>query len=78
MIRADQIPDEVVEAAARAIANDAEWNWDDVPYAHDVIRSEARAAIAAALNAWPGAMLDCWAHYDGALLLPLPQEGGAE
>jgi hypothetical protein len=43
MIRAEQIPDEVVEAAARAILKETgSFN-------------EARAAIAAALSAWPGA-----------------------
>lgn len=72
----EQIPDEVVEAAAKAIADDAKLNWDDVPYAHKVMRGEARAAVAAALNAWPGAEIhnfDGWTHCEG-VVLPLPQE----
>jgi len=73
MIRADMIPDEVVEAAARALADDAKLNWDDVPYAHNVMRGEARAAIAAALNAWPG--MDCRPTFGPSrIILPLPQE----
>lgn len=74
MIRAEMIPDEVVEVAARALADDAKLNWDDVPYAHNVMRGEARAAIAAAINAWPGAEVVEWYHADHTLILPLPQE----
>ena len=81
MIRAEMIPDEVVEAAARAIADDAKLNWDDVLYAHNVMRGEARAAIAAALNAWPGALISPDEVIDGELLppiisLPFPYIGG--
>jgi hypothetical protein len=72
MIRMEQIPDEVVEAAARALADDAKLNWGDIPYAHNVMRKEARAAIAAALNAWPGGGLIKWP----AIFLPLPQKEG--
>jgi hypothetical protein len=74
MIDPAQIPDEVVEAAARALADDAKLNWDDVPYAHNVMRGEARAAIIAALNAWPNAEVVGWYHADHTLILPLPQK----
>lgn len=74
------IPPEVVEAAARAA-------WEtkykglgwllDCPVKHKVQwRDRARAAIAAALNAWPGMTLhqqDINAEYS-YFVLPLPQE----
>jgi hypothetical protein len=83
MITAEQIPPEVVEVAARALADDALLNWADVPYAHNVMRGEARAAIAAALNAWPNAKT---LRDDGrrqtyivpAIILPLPQQARDE
>lgn len=73
------IPDEVVEAAARAIAADAKLNWDDVPYAHNVTKGEARAAIIAALKAWPGAFPHTFrGPLDGyGYVLPLTQETDA-
>jgi len=74
MIKDEQIPDEVVEAAARALAADAELNWDDVPYAHEVMRGEARAALIAGLAAWSGGEVVDWYHADKTLILPLPQE----
>ena len=49
------IPPEALEAAARALAADAKLNWDDIPQTHNILRSEARAAFLAMLNAWPGA-----------------------
>ena len=69
MIRAEQIPPEVVEAAARALAiaenrNSDEW-W---PF----YMRRARASIVAALNAWPMVNLD--AVRCGTIILPLPQE----
>jgi len=78
-MKEDQIPPEAVEAAARALADDANLNWDDVPFAQDVMRGEARAAITAALNAWPENTVefrrDNYMGWDGNLLiLPLPQE----
>ena len=74
MIRPDQTPDEAVEAAARTLAGSAQLNlmaWN----------AHARAAIAAALNAWPG----CYfvgtivspvgrATHNNIILPPLPQE----
>ena len=73
-MKEDQIPPEVIDAAARALADDANLNWDDVPFAQDVMRGEARAAITAALNAWPNAEVVGWYHADHTLILPLPQE----
>jgi hypothetical protein len=90
MITAEQIPDEVVEAAAKAAylksieANAGSVNdWDD-PAAKaekqellDVIR----AALAAALNAWPE-MVE--RHFPNdptrvpGVFLPLPKEGADE
>jgi hypothetical protein len=70
MIDTKQIPDEVVEAAVTA--------WLEKASDYTRLNESIRAAIAAALNAWPNARLDYWAHYDGALLLPLPKEGADE
>ncbi len=58
MIRPDQIPDEVVEA---------------VMYCFHT-RSSARAAIAAALSAWPGAEQTWMWDYNECIALPLPQK----
>lgn len=82
MIRAEQIPDEVVEAAAKAAyENQRTRKWDRCGYVgQQQLRRDARAAIAVALNAWPGNY-----HYRGgweprvwvrspSILLPLPQE----
>lgn len=69
MITADQIPDEVVEAAAMAFAYHEGYTWGSSGLDHDAILETARAAIAAALNAWQG--VD---RYLGAVVLPLPQE----
>jgi hypothetical protein len=81
MIRAEQIPDEVVEPVARALciaegcdperlrlkSSDKLWTaWAD----------EARATIAAALNAWPGSCNVACTLAD-LLLLPLPQGAAA-
>ena len=59
MIRADMIPDEVVEA------------YVDAFYAKDMTR---KAAIAAALNAWPGAWHVDAVDFEPKLILPLPAE----
>lgn len=68
MITNKQIPDEVVEAAARAMwrtTDPSEWE-----------KGMAHVAIAAALNAWPGADIrfapEALSHQ--ALILPLPPE----
>lgn len=80
MIRPDQIPDEVVESAAIVLHANNEMfhdiSWDDLGgYDQDAYRDEARAAIAAALNAWPsiqGAWYEC--DTPTAYIIPLPQK----
>jgi hypothetical protein len=67
------IPDEVVEAAAKAAyENQRTRKWDRCGYVgQQQLRRDARAAIAAALNAWP----DAWRpEADDVLILPLPLE----
>ena len=68
MIRAEQIPDEVVEAAhdADAACDGKDW---------------MRVAIAAALNAWPGVTTTSWFENSvrkAVLNIPLPQEARDE
>ncbi len=75
MINLAQIPDEVVEAAAMAFAYHEGYTWGSSGLDHDAILETARAAIAAALNAWP----EAWTSKEMIggqpyLLLPLPQE----
>jgi len=96
MINPAQIPDEVVEAAARAAARNVEERHSGleaykylgftdreafIEAAWPNYVDQTRAAIAAALNAWPGAVLDSYplGTGKGALVkryldLPLPQE----
>ena len=88
MIRPDQIPDEVVEAAAKAeyelirdeyrddygvsILTDAHPPWERMhDSAKDYYRKHCRAAIAAALSAWPGALISPDEVIDGELLPPI-------
>lgn len=68
MIRADQIPDEVVKAAVSAY----DYASSDV---YTSAEQDMAAAIAAALNAWPGAVKG-YRVDDGKpwVKLPLPQE----
>ena len=70
MIRADQIPPEVVEALHTSLADDA---------GVLVPKGDCVTAIVAALNAWPGSY--SLAENDSAeirgvaaIILPLPQE----
>ena len=77
------IPDDVVEAAARALCVVDKINPDE-PWRHwktriwmaqwNAYEEHARAAIAAALNAWPGAEVVEWYHADKTLIPPLPKE----
>jgi hypothetical protein len=91
MINPAQIPDEVVEAAAVTLMGrmmvshqDALHVWSGMYEPEkDQFRREARAAIAAALNAWPGMGLEYRSDnprfYNGNLvILPLPQEASDE
>lgn len=81
MIKSEQIPDEVVEAAAidlcRALGNDPDEVQQDAdgntwPLWWEFLKP-ARAAIAAGLAAWPGA--ETWTdNKPDRLILPLPQE----
>ena len=85
MINPAQIPDEVVEAAARALCKEQRMFWPDLNNdEHNIIRGEARAAIAAALNAWPGMHVHetrrSWlgGFSERELMLPLPQQDSDE
>lgn len=69
MITADQIPDEVVEAAANEMAL---IEWCDTEM-WDVLIKRAESAIAAAINAWPDGYVE---KHGDAIILPLPQKGG--
>ena len=84
MLKAEQIPDEVVEAAAITLMGrlmvsqqDALHVWSGMYEPEkDQFRREARASIAAALNAWPG--MGVRPHtvttFASCIILPLPQE----
>jgi hypothetical protein len=81
MIRPEQIPDEVVEAAAKVLhANNEVFHdvsWDDLgDYDQEAYREEARAAIAAALNAWPDSFITKYSEGAPAFNIPLPQKEG--
>ena len=69
MLKAEQIPDEVVEAARYAFHNAT----------GPTVADDWHVAIAAALNAWPGAHTwdtgQVWHH--PAIVLPLPQGAAA-
>jgi hypothetical protein len=91
MIRPDQIPDEVVEAAAFAeyeawrdrcdLRNDT-LEWRDTEEEHrEEHRANVRVTIAAALNAWPGIDIDDEVYGNAPdagplIILPLPQKDG--
>jgi hypothetical protein len=77
LIKPDQIPDEAVEAAAKSIyfvfteinIGDGEDRWERLPPRFRAeYREEARAAIAAALLAWPGALTERRARCDAVVL----------
>ncbi|MEN6302275.1 MAG: hypothetical protein ABFD96_06080 [Armatimonadia bacterium] len=73
-----QIPDEVVEAAAKELAHTNGWRNQQGIY---VCEPVARDIIVAALSAWPGASRKQSNEHvalfnpDPALILPLPKEG---
>lgn len=68
MIKPDQIPDEVVEAAARALKDHPL-----VPFTEDAALVISRASIAAAINAWPSMRVDDTYRWlsDVAIILPM-------
>jgi hypothetical protein len=78
MIRAEQIPDEVVASAAEEIfaADGTGVRWQDVSeLTRRIYMDLARRAIVAALNAWPG--VDCRPTFGPSrIILPLPQKEG--
>ena len=80
MIDANQIPDEVVEAAARKFAFYAGYTWGSKGLDHDAIRGEAAMVILSALNAWPG--MGVRPHtvttFASCIILPLPQDASDE
>jgi hypothetical protein len=98
MIKPEQIPPEVVEAAARATWDTQREHWGlykvmletegHLPPYEELGRGkqrellvEAHAAIAAALNAWPGAGTHVYYRnriHTRELTLPLPQEARDE
>ena len=63
MITPEQIPDEVEEAAGLAV-----WNFP-ISVDPDTARQIARAALAAALSAWPDSIL-----MPTEIILPLPKD----
>ena len=72
MIDPAQIPPEVVEAAAKQIHRHS-----SKPMSVQEAERLARAAIAAALSAWPNAWISASVG-NGSLILPLPQEARDE
>ena len=70
MIRHEQIPDEVVEAALRAYTgNNCECN---------SCRKAVVRTIAAALNAWPHVALSTHVDEGRRIVLPLPKDAADE
>ena len=83
MIKPNMIPDEAVEAAAITLMGrlmvsqqDALYVWSGMYEPEkDQFRREARASIAAAINAWPGMTYERLRFTgDIGLILPLPQK----
>jgi hypothetical protein len=72
-----QIPDEVVEAGARAIAESLRTARITLE-SEDGYKPEARAAFIAMLEAWEGMRISWLASNDGAIVLPLPTEASDE
>ena len=80
MIKPEQVPDEVVEAAAVVLMGrlmvsreDALHVWSGLYEPEkEQFRREARAAFVAGLEAWPNSEVVPWHHADETLILPLP------
>jgi hypothetical protein len=69
------IPDEVIEAAAKAVCEAQGYIWDRHPDFCPHWRGEARAALTAALQAWPGMHqknIKGSLYYDGDHSIVLP------
>ena len=78
------IPAAALEAGARSLCNEQRIFWHGLTAeAQDIIRGEARAAMVAMLEAWPGmSQLEendsASIREMAALILPLPQGGDDE
>lgn len=80
MIKPEQIPDEVVEAAAITLMGrlmvsqqDALHVWSGMYEPEkEQFRREARASIAAALNAWPALKICYFLPQGRTIMLPFP------
>lgn len=76
MIRPEQIPDEVVKAAARKQAELDNVEWQTLNDVAIKLRCDhARAVLAAGLVAWPGSVQNF--NWDGSrwrIVLPMTQE----
>jgi len=73
MIKAEQIPDEVVEAAAKKQAELDNVEWHTLNDVAIKLRCDhARSTLAAGLAAWPDAELDEAMWIDGSNFLILP------
>lgn len=91
MIRPEQIPDDVVEAAAMAVyeawckfhgVNATSMPWIDIDdEERQACFAEATVALIAGLEAWPGGWIDTLEEAAGVrrtIILPLHQEAGEE
>jgi hypothetical protein len=75
MIKAEQISEEVVEAAARKQAELDNVEWHTLNDVAITLRcNHARSTLAAGLAAWPGAWHVDAADFEEKLILPLTQE----
>ena len=73
MIKPEQIPDEVVEAAAVDVSTIMGCKWEQLHEDdRNIARSIARAAIAAALNAWPAIKICYFLPQGRTIMLPFP------
>ena len=74
-----KIPPAALDAGARTLCSEQRLFWHGLTAeAQDIIRGEARAAITAALKAWPGMRVSWLASNDGAIVLPLTTEARDE
>lgn len=71
MINPDQIPDEIVTAAAKVIAEANGWREE---HSVSICKPVALEAIEAALNAWPGAKAAYFLPQGKVYMLPAPWE----
>ena len=72
------IPPAALEAGVRTLCTAQRLFWHGLtPAAQDIIRGEARAAITAALKAWPGMDVERFMPDSGpyTIHLPLPKGG---